>query len=107
MPSAYSKKDIRTLKQKVLTGFETATGTLDGTTTTEIVELAGPASKITLQSTGTLVFDYTVSVNGEDYAAGASGVAAGALSSYSTHIVSSVTVTRTGGSGKVAIAAVS
>lgn len=106
MPSGYSKKDIRKSITPNLVGFEVSTGTLDGTTTEEVVELACPASKITLQSSGDLAYTYTVSVNGTTFVTGGT-VAANALSSYNTHNVSSVKVTRTGGSGKVSIAAVS
>lgn len=106
MPGAYTKKDIRKVITPNLVGFEVSTGTLDGTTTTETLELACPASKITLQSTGDLAYDYTVSVNGENFVTGAS-VAAGALSSYNTHNVSKVRITRTSGSGRVSIACVS
>lgn len=106
MPGAYTRKEVAKYQTKVLTGFETASVTLDGTVTTDTVELAGPASKITVQSTGNLVFDYTVSINGETFAAGAAGIAAGALSSYTTHIVSVVKVTRVSGTGKVVITGV-
>ena len=104
---AYSKKDKRKLVQPTLTGFETGSVLLDGTTTEETIELACPASKITLQANGDLNFTYTVSVNGETFASGAAAIAAGTLSSYNTHLVSSIKITRNSGSGKVSIAAVS
>ncbi len=103
---SYSKKEIRKVKQATLTGFETGSYPLDDITTEEIVELACPASKVTVQSTGTLAFDWAVSVNGEDFVTVGS-VAAAALASYSSNIVSSIKFTRTAGSGKVAIACVS
>lgn len=101
---AYNKKEIAALKQKVLTGTKVATNTLDGTVTTEIIKFPEPVSKFSVQSTGNLAGDVTVSVNGEDFVTGVS-FTAGALASYNTHNVSAIKVTRTSGSGTLAIAA--
>jgi hypothetical protein len=101
---AISKAAARSTKQAVLSGDELVSPVLDGTSTVYTFELTGPASKITLQSSDSLAFDYEVSVNGKNFVTGAS-VVAGALSSYSTHNISTVKVTRTGGTGKVSLAA--
>jgi hypothetical protein len=106
MVGSYSKKDIRSLKQITLTGNETATTTMASATDTQVVELACPASKVTVQSTGDLAFSWAVSINGEDFVS-VGAVAAGVLSSYNTHLVSTVQITWTSGSGKVVIASVS
>lgn len=82
-----------------------ATGTLDATTTQEIVVLPIAASKITVQSTGDLAGTFEVSINGSDWES-STAFLDGVMGSYSTHIVGSVRVTRTGGSGKLIIAAV-
>lgn len=102
---AYTKKQTAGYKQQTITGFKVTSGTLDGTTTTETIELGGVASKISLQSTGTLAFTYTVSLTGEVFDTGGT-VAATALSSYSTHNVAVVKITRTSGTGRVTIASV-
>jgi hypothetical protein len=102
----YSAKEVRKKTQLVRTGFETISVSLSATGS-DVVELACPASKVTVQSTGSLVFDWSVSVNGEDYVSAGSSIAAGALSSYNTHNVSAVTITWVSGTGQVCIAAVS
>lgn len=81
-----------------------STDTLDGSTTTEIVRLSTVAEKVTFQSTGDLAGDVTFSLNGTDFAS-STAFTAGALVTFSAHLVKSVTVVRSGGSGRLIIAA--
>lgn len=104
---SYSKKDIRLKFQQVITGFETSTKTLDGTTVSEIVELSCPASKVTVQSTGNLVFNFLVSANGVDFVSATAGVAANVLNTYSTNLIASVKIERVSGTGRVSILGIS
>lgn len=101
---AVNKKEALRSRQKMATGTSVSTETLDGTTTTEIVRLACPASKVTVQSTGTLAGNVEFSVNGTDFAS-TTAFTANALVSFSTHNCVAIKVTRTGGTGTLAIAA--
>ena len=101
----YSKVQARRAKQAILSGDEQATPTLDGTTTTYTIDLTGPASKITMQSSGTLAYTYAVSVNGTNFDTPVA-VAANVIASYSTNNVAVVKITRTAGTGRVTLIAV-
>jgi hypothetical protein len=104
MAAGVSKDQARKVRQPVLVGDLHITGTLDGTTTTEIVELSSIAEKVTVQSSGDLAGNITVSINGKDFNTGVAFVA-NTLVTYSTNLVRVIKVTRTGGSGKLSIVA--
>ncbi len=104
-PRGLLKKQSTRARQRVMAGDKLLTQELDGTTTTETIQLGMVAQKITVQGTGTLAGNIEVSANGTDFvSAGAFTVAA--LTSYSTHNCVAVRITRTGGTGKASILAV-
>jgi hypothetical protein len=88
-----------------MAGDKVLTGTLDGTTTTETVQLGVVAQKITVQGTGTLAGNIEVSANGTDFVS-AGAFTTAALTTYSTHLCVAVKITRTGGTGQASILAV-
>jgi hypothetical protein len=88
----------------MMTGDKLVTETLDGTTTTEILQLGIVAEKITIQSTGTLAGDILVSANGTNFVAAGSFTANTPLT-YSAHLCVAVKITRTGGTGKASVLA--
>lgn len=98
----YSKKDVQRAKQDVSVGVSLSTGTLDATTTTEIIQLGGAMSKCTWQGTTGLTGTVEFSSNGVTWYG--SAAIATAPTSYNTHNFSSIKVTRSGGSGMVAVA---
>ena len=105
---SYSAREIRKKTQLVRTGFETISVVLDGVTySSDTVELACPASKVSVQADGNLVFSWSVSCNGQTFVSAGTSIAAGAISTYSTSVVGSVQVTYVSGSGQVSILAVS
>lgn len=101
---AYKKDEVAKLRQLVAVDDIRSTGTLDGTTTTETLNLSMVASKISYQRTDTLQCTVEVSLNGVDFEA-ATAVTTAALTSYSTHNIKAVRVTRTAGSGRLVVAA--
>ncbi len=101
----YNKKESTRARQRVMAGDKIVTGILDGTTTTETIQLGMIAQKITVQGTGTLVGNFEVSANGTDFIAGGAFTVVG-LASYSTHNCVAVRITRTGGTGKASVLAV-
>lgn len=100
-----TSKQASKLRQKITTSEKISSSTLDGTTTTETITLGIVAQKITVQSTGDLAGNISVSANGVDFVA-AGSFTDGALLTYSTHLCIAIKIDRTGGSGKLAILAV-
>ena len=98
------KKDIQRSVQKVKMGTAVSSATLDGTTTTDRVEMGFPAEKVTLVTTGTLTADVTPKVGPADAntAIAASGTASTTTTS---NMFSAVEITRTAGEGTVIILA--
>lgn len=82
-----------------------ASEALDGTTTTDVVKLPIVAERITVQSTGTLAGSIDVSLDGENWSNN-TVFTANTMVTFSSHNVASVRVNRTGGEGKLIIAAV-
>lgn len=78
--------------------------TLDGSTTTEIIALGLAAGKVSWQSTGDLAGNIEFSIDGKTFF-DSTAFTAGTPASYSTHNVTSIRITRTGGSGRLAVAA--
>lgn len=81
------------------------TVTLDAVTTEDVIELNLVASKITIQASGNLAGNILVSVNGVNYVSAGAIPATNGLLTYSSHMVTSVKVQRTSGSGKVVVVA--
>jgi len=104
-PRGYTKKESNRARQPIMAGQKGLTGTLDGTTTVEIIKLGMVAQKLTVQGTGTLAGDFEVSANGTDFVAGGAFTVAG-LTSYNTHNCVAVRITRTSGTGKASVLAV-
>lgn len=86
--------------QEVKTGLKTSTGALDGSTTVEVLNLHGVAEKLSWQSDGDLAGNIEFSVNGRDFFTSTS-FTANTPGSYNSHNITSVRVTRTGGSGQL------
>ncbi len=99
---AYSKKDILDAKQSVRTGVRTATAELSVSNPgPEIIDLGDVCAKVTFQSDGNLTGTIEFSVDGKTW--GNSTALATAMTSFNTHNVCAVRVTRSGGTGKVSI----
>ncbi len=101
---AIKKDEALKFRQPVGVDDVRSTGVLDGTTTTETMNLSMAASKISYQRTDTLQCTVEVSLNGVDFES-ATAVTTAALTSYSTHNIKAVRVTRTSGSGRLVVAA--
>lgn len=99
------KKASQKIRQQVSGGLKTATGTLDGTTTVEIVEFGAAMSKVSWSSTGTLAGNIEFTINGQTWFTSTAFVA-GTPGSFTAHNVNAVRITRTGGTGELAIAAI-
>ncbi len=101
----YSKKEARKAREKVVAGDAVATGTLDGTTTSEVIQLGVPAEKVTFQASGTLAGTIEFSTNGVDFYGSTAIPGSNAPGTYTTHMAKAVRVTRSGGEGKLHILA--
>ena len=104
-PRGYTKKDTQTVRQWVATGVKTATGTLDATTTVEILRFGGAMQKVSYQGSGDLAGTIEFSIDGLAWFGSVALPAPGTPASYNTHNVEGVRVTRTSGSGQLFIAA--
>lgn len=106
---AISKVQARKVRQPVVVSDHAVTTVLDATNTTEIITLSIVAEKITVQSTGTLAGDVTVSVDGVNFETGVSFVA-NTMANHgfngTVHLIRVVKITRTSGSGQLHIVAV-
>lgn len=98
------KKDIQRAVQKVHTGTTVSSIELDGTTTTDRVELGFPVEKLTLVTTGDLAAQVTPKV-GEANANAAIAATTTAGTTTTSNMCSAVEISRTSGSGKVIILA--
>lgn len=97
--------EAKAIRQKVDVKSKVISSLLNATTTTQDIELAIVGQKITVQADGDLTYTILISINGENYLAGAviTTTSANEIASYTTHLVSNIRITRTGGSGKVTI----
>lgn len=102
---AYSKKQIQRAKQDTSTGVSLSTDVLDGTTTVEILHFGGAMSRVTFQGSDNLGGTVEFSVNGTTWFSSTAIAGANAPTTYSTHNFNSMKVTRTSGSGQLAVAA--
>lgn len=99
----YTKKDVMSVEQPVRTGSRINSSQLDASTTSQIIELGDVFSKITFQASGDLAGTIEFSMNGVNFVTSTALPASNAMASYNTHNVASVRITRSGGSGKVAL----
>lgn len=83
-------------------GDTITTSVLSASTTEEVISIANPGSVIAWQSKDTLAANIEISLNGTDYISAGTATAAG-ISSFNTHPVRFVKVTRTGGEGKLVL----
>lgn len=98
------KKDIQRKVQKVHLGTAVSSIELNGTTTTDVVEIGFPAEKITLVTTGGLTANVTPKIGDAD--ANTAIAASGTVSTTTTsNMFAAVQITRTAGTGKVIILA--
>lgn len=104
-PRGYLKKQSRLARQPVKVGESVVTGTLDGTTTEEILILSVVAEKVALQMQGTLAGTAEFSIDGKTFINSTAIPGAGAITMFSTHLVTAIKVTRSGGSGTLTVAA--
>lgn len=105
-PRGYTRKETQLVRQWVSTGVKTATGTLDGTTTVEVIRFGGAMQKVSYQASGDLAGTIEFSIDGLNWFGSAALPAANAPASYNTHNTEGVRITRTSGSGQLFIAAV-
>lgn len=99
------KKASQKIRQQTSGGLKAVTGLLDGTTTTEILELGAAMSRVTFQGSGDLAGTVEFSVNGTTWFSSTAIAGANAPTTYSTHNFNAMKVTRSGGSGQLSIAA--
>lgn len=85
-------------------GVKTATKPMDGIITEEVIKIGDVISKLTVQASGTLVCDVTVSVNGSDFITALLAVDSSTPVTYEDHNVTAIKVTRTAGTGQLHIA---
>lgn len=100
-----AKKHSQKIRQQTASGVALSTGVLSSLTTVEIIELGGAMSRVTFQGTGDLAGTVEFSVNGQNWFSSTAIAAANAPTTYSTHNFNSIKVTRTSGTGRLAIAA--
>lgn len=100
-----SKKASQKIRQQTHAGVKMVTGILDGTTAVEILELGGAMAKVTFQGTGDLAGTVEFTVDGQHWFSSTAIAGANAPTTYSTHNFNAIKVTRTSGSGQLAIAA--
>ncbi len=100
---AYSKKDILDARQAVRTGVKVASAPMSAASPApQIIDLGDVCAKVTFQSDGDLAGTIEFSVDGKTW--GTPVALATAMTSFNTHNVCVVRVTRSGGTGKVSIA---
>lgn len=99
-----AKKASQKVRQQTSGGLKTATGTLSASPSVEVIEFGAAMAKVSWSSTGTLAGNIEFSINGSTWFSSTAFVA-GTPGSFNTHNVNAVRVTRTGGTGELAIAA--
>ena len=102
---AYDKTQSRVPRRAMLAGDKQMTAELSASVTVQVIQLTMVAQKVTWQSTGTLAGNVEFSSNGTDFYT-STAFTANVVGSYNTHNVVAVRVTRTGGTGKLAVLAV-
>jgi len=101
MERGYTKRDVAGLRNdgSKLVSKEMSAADFD------IMQLGNAASKISYQSTGTLVAVVEVSLNGANWISAGANSSAAAIVSYSAHNVIAVRATWVSGTGKLHVAA--
>lgn len=100
---AYSKKDVLDAKQSTRTGVKVVTTLMSASNAApQAIDLGDVCAKITFQSSGDLAGTIQFSVDGKTWSS--TTPLATAMTSYNTHNVCAVLITRTSGTGKVSIA---
>lgn len=97
----YTKKDTNALNRDGSKLISKEMSSADS----EVLQLGSAASKISYQSTGTLVCTVEVSLNGSNWVSAGADATAAAIVSYNTHNVIAVRATWVSGSGKLHVAA--
>lgn len=101
----YSKKQSRQSRQSVSIGDSEVTGVLDATNTIEIVALSCVAEKVSFQASGDLAGTVEFSIDGVNFKNSTAIGSTNAVVTFNTHMSKVLRVTRTGGSGRLAILA--
>lgn len=100
------KKDSKLARQPISIGDVQVTGILDATTTQEVIKLSIIAEKVSIQADSTLAGNIDVSIDGKNWVLAPLAISASpAIATYSSNLITHVRVNRTGGSGKLTIAA--
>jgi hypothetical protein len=102
---ATRRQALQKFQNPVDTTDSRVTGLMDATNTVEIIELAIDAEKVSFQADGSLAGTVEFSISGIDYVNSTAIGGANAIVTFNTHMVSSLRVTRTGGSGKLHVLA--
>lgn len=101
-------KEAKKIRQRVNSTYGRTVTNLTSTNTTVVVDLHMAASKVTIQTSGTLTCTVAMSANGEKFSDSPDITigTAGAMGTYSTNLVGAMTLTWTAGSGNVTILAI-
>lgn len=102
---SYTKKETQRARQNVTVGTKLVTQVLDATNPVEILHFGGAIARVTFQATDSLAGTVEFSVNGTNWFGSTAIPGANAPQTYTTNNFNSMRVTRTGGTGKLAIAA--
>lgn len=102
-PQGYTKKQSRLARQKVDASDVSMTAVLSAAGS-ETLELGIVAQKVTLTTTGSLAASASFSIDGVNYF-GSTAISSTPVS-VSTHLMKSVKITWTSGSGQAVVAAV-
>jgi len=98
------KNKIR-LQQKIQTGYSISTEELDAANAEEIIRLHFPAEVVSFQASGTLAGTLEFSLDGVNWKNSTAIPGSNDVDSFSTDLVLAIRVKRTGGAGKLTIAA--
>lgn len=98
----YTLAQSRTARAPVITGDEQLAANVSSTNTVVATELSGPCRQVSVQSSGTLVCTWAISLNGITWVTQGT-LTAGAIGNYNTSNVTDVQVTWTSGTGNVSI----
>lgn len=101
---AITKAQARKVRQPTLSGDYALSAALDAAMLVDIVSLSCASQMITVQSDGNLAGTIEISINGQNFGAPIA-FAANVMVSYSTNLVRVIRVTRTGGAGRLHVAA--
>lgn len=101
---AISNADVAKVRQHVRNGAIFSTPVLSLSLTSYDIHLGSAFSKVSFQGTGDLAGTLTFSLDGINFKSSTAIAGTNDLASFSTHNVVIVRVTRTSGTGRVAIA---